>query len=187
MSCPIASFKRRARRTSSWKISRRPRRPRRFRSSLRPLFGPVRGTGRGERGLPRTISNAELAEQLARISRRPRRPRRFRSSLCPLFGPVRGTGRGERRFAGDDFKEGGTSDATLDQLQISITRGRVSGRAQDRPLDPEHSRTYSSRSGQAFRAGAWARARDRILESKSRFRPRVPPPNGASATRWNCR
>ena len=72
----------------SWKISRRPRRPRRFRSSLRPLFGPVRGTGRGERRSPGTISNAELAE---------RRPRRFRSSLRPLFGPVRATGRGERR------------------------------------------------------------------------------------------
>src|SRR3989442_1568201 len=48
----------------SWKISRRPRRPRRFRSSLRPLFGPVRGTGRGERRSPGTISNAELAECL---------------------------------------------------------------------------------------------------------------------------
>src|SRR2546428_2889521 len=122
-----------------------------------------------------------------KISRRPRRPRRFRSSLRPLFGPVRGTGRGERRVAGDDFKEGGTSDATLDQLQISITRGRVSGRAQDRPLDPEPSRTYSSRSGQAFRPGAWARGSRPDSRVQIEIQAPGPAPKRSLSDSVNCR
>src|ERR671937_208083 len=68
-------FKRRARRDRRapfWKISRRPRRARRFRWSLRPppeALGYRTRVPRGPRP-PETISNAELAEIAERLSGR---------------------------------------------------------------------------------------------------------------------
>src|SRR5207244_2456471 len=81
--------------------------PRRFRSSLPPLFGPVRGTGRGDRRSPRTLANAqlaEIAEQLARISRCPLAPSAFQIVAASSFR-TRSRHRAQgAEVAGDDFK-----------------------------------------------------------------------------------